>query len=112
VDWMLPAAISACVYAVPNGGKRDPRTAARLKAEGVKAGIPDVNCDVARGGWHGLRLELKRTKGGRVEPEQVERHEALRVQGYRVEVCRGGDAAWDVLCEYLGHDPATGAVDL
>lgn len=112
VDWMLPAEIADCVYAVPNGGKRDPRTAARMKAEGVKPGMPDVNCDVAASGWHGLRIELKREKGGSVSPAQRQRHGALRAQGFRVEVAEGADAAWAVLCEYLGRDVRTGAIDL
>lgn len=30
------------VFAIPNGGIRHKRTAAMLKAEGVKAGVPDL----------------------------------------------------------------------
>src|SRR5690242_7692047 len=56
----------AWVYAIPNGGKRDIATARKLRAEGVKAGYPDLGLDVARGGWHGWRCELK-VKGGRVQ---------------------------------------------
>ena len=36
------------LFAVPNGGRRDAVTGARLKAEGVKAGVPDVWLPVAR----------------------------------------------------------------
>ena len=50
----------ALLFAVPNGGYRPMTTAAQLKAEGVKAGVPDVCLPVARGRFHGLWLELKR----------------------------------------------------
>ena len=42
------------MHAIPNGGHRNKITAARLKAEGVRAGVPDICLPVARGGWHGL----------------------------------------------------------
>ena len=47
------------MYAVPNGGKRHVSVARKLKAEGVRAGRPDINLDVARCGYHGARIELK-----------------------------------------------------
>ena len=47
------------LYAVPNGGKRDKATAAKLKAEGVKAGVPDVVLPVGRIGYQGFYIELK-----------------------------------------------------
>ena len=34
--------LSALLFAVPNGGRRDPVTGARLKAEGVVAGVSDL----------------------------------------------------------------------
>ena len=50
----------------------------------------------------GLFIELKRLKGGTVSPEQKAMHQALREQGYRVEVCRGSEAAIKCISEYLG----------
>ena len=79
-------------YAVPNGGKRDPITAARLKAEGVKAGVPDVVYPVARHVWHSPYIELKAGKG-RPSDDQVEWHTLLRQQGHAVAVCWGWHAA-------------------
>lgn len=91
----------ANVFAVPNGGQRHPAVAAKLKAEGVQRGVPDVLCLVACQGYHGLALELK-TPVGTVAPEQRAWHDRLRAAGYRVEVCRGWAAAWAMLCDYLG----------
>ena len=49
----------ALLYHIPNGGKRDAKTATILKRQGVKAGVPDLHLPVARGGYHGLYIELK-----------------------------------------------------
>lgn len=42
LDWLARALPDAIVFAVPNGGRRDRVTGARLKAEGVRAGAPDM----------------------------------------------------------------------
>lgn len=89
------------LFAVPNGGARSKATAGKLKKEGVKAGVSDLFLSVARDGYHGLYVEMK-AQGGRVSPEQRAWIEAAREHGYRAEVCVGADAAWAVICEYLG----------
>ena len=91
----------ALMYHIPNGGKRSKAEAARFKAQGVKAGVPDICLPVPRGKYHGLYIELKRVKGGRVSEAQGEYIEALRKQGYRVKVCFGMEQARDVIVEYL-----------
>lgn len=92
------------LHAIPNGGHRSKRTAIDLKAEGVKAGVPDYFLPVARGGRHGLYVELKRTRGGRVSTEQSAWLAALEAQGYRVAVAKGWEAAWDEIRDYLAGD--------
>jgi hypothetical protein len=86
--------------AIPNGGKRTKVVAMKLKAEGVKKGYPDLVLDVARGGYHGWKGELK-VRGGSVKPEQAKWHDRLRRQGYRVDVRIGWEAMRDALLEYL-----------
>ena len=66
------------MYHVPNGGKRSKAEAVRFKAQGVKAGVPDICLPVPRGKYHGLYIELKRVKGGRVSAAQEEYISALR----------------------------------
>ena len=95
---------AALCYAVPNGGKRDPATAARLKAEGVKAGVPDVVYPMPRSRYAGLYMELKVDKG-RVSADQTWWHAELRECGQAVAVCWGWEAArrcfqdYDMGCE-------------
>ena len=85
----------------PNGGFRDSREGAKFKAMGTKAGYPDLILDVARNGYHGLRIELKKTKGGRVCPLQKERIAMLNEEGYLAVVCRGYEEARGVLKTYM-----------
>lgn len=90
----------ALMFAVPNGGARTARTGAMLKAEGVKAGVPDIFLPVPRDNWHGLFIELKTAKGcaSAVQREWIAR---LQEQGYRAEVCRGWNTARELIEEYL-----------
>lgn len=89
------------MHHIPNGGSRNAIEAARLKAQGVKAGIPDIFLPCARGGFHGLYIELKRQKGGRVSPEQKEILAALEQAGYKAAVCRGWEEAKNTIMEYM-----------
>ena len=98
----------ALLYAVPNGGHRHKATAARLKVEGVKRGVPDVCLPVARSGAHGLYIELK-TERGKPTPEQLGWIRALRRQGYVAEVCRGWESARSMIEHYLTAGPHRGS---
>ena len=94
------------LHHIPNGGGRNPIEAKHLKEQGVKPGIPEIFLPCARGVWHGLYIEMKRRKGGRVSVDQQRMILALRAQGYKAEVCRGWEEARDTICEYLreGND--------
>ena len=100
VDALLPENQSRLIYAVPNGGKRHPVVAAKLKAEGVRKGMPDINIDIPIGIHSGMRIEFKSSKG-RVEPHQKEIHDLLRQQFYVVEIHRDAASAFDSLMGYL-----------
>lgn len=65
------------LFAVPNGGKRDRVTAAKLKAEGVVAGVSDLILLLPRGPYHGLLIEMK-TRTGRQAESQREWQAARR----------------------------------
>lgn len=47
-------------FAVPNGGARAKVVAAKLKAEGVRAGVPDWMCPWPTDFFNGLAIEFKR----------------------------------------------------
>ena len=94
------------LFAIPNGGDRNKIVAARLKAEGVKPGVPDLMLPVARHDCHGLFLELKRPKSnsktaGIIADNQQKWSDTLRLQGYGACSCVGWEQARDVLLRYL-----------
>ena len=88
------------LYHVPNGGKRDARTAAILKRCGVKSGVPDLVLPAARCGYHGLYIELKAGKN-RTSKNQDMWLENLRKQGYFTAVAYGFEEATSLILRYL-----------
>lgn len=88
------------IFAVPNGGRRSPIEASRLKREGVLAGVPDLFIAHPTGTSHGLFIEMKKAEAGRVSEAQHSVHIALRTAGYTVLVCHGAEAAWS---EFKAH---------
>ena len=89
------------LFHVPNGGYRLKSEAARMKGYGVKAGIPDLMLPAARGKYHGLWIEMKKARGGRLTPAQREMQDGIREQGYCVVTCHGWMAAVNVIERYL-----------
>lgn len=92
------------LFAVPNGGQRNVIVASKLKAEGVKRGVPDIWLPVARVGYHGLVIELKADKG-RKTPEQEAWLTFLWLQGYLAGCVWGADAAIGIIEGYLLSQP-------
>lgn len=97
------------LFHIPNGGSRHPAEAVNLKRQGVRKGVPDIFLPVARGGYHGLFVELKRKNGGRVQAEQMNWIQELNAQGYLALVVRGGDRAIDLLTKYIKGELKTNA---
>lgn len=91
------------LFAVPNGGQRAKKTGRDLKAEGVRSGVPDLMLLTPRKEFYGLIIEMKRVKGGRLEPEQADWLQHFNAQGYMAVICKGGDAAIDTIKSYLGE---------
>jgi hypothetical protein len=97
----------ALLFAIPNGGHRNKAAAGKLKAAGVRAGVPDLCLPVSRRGMHGLWIELKRPAGGRVSGEQEAWLTRLAVAGHVVAVCYGWEEARDVILSYLNARDVT-----
>ena len=98
-----------------NGGNRDPATAGRMKAMGVRRGVPDLILPVPRGRFCGLAIELKVWKGSpdpadpsdptkyRTMPSanQLDWLSHLTTAGWSTSVQWGAPAAIEALREYL-----------
>lgn len=88
------------IFHVPNGGARSKAVAGKLKAEGVRSGVPDYLFPVRSGGYVGLAVELK-AKGGRVEPAQRDWIIHLQSQGWCALACYGAEEAWQAIQRHL-----------
>jgi len=103
------------MHAIPNGGLRDKITAGRLKAEGVKRGIPDIFLPWPVNGWHGLYIEMKRpttrTDGkarrrhGLTSEEQDTIRADLMWAGYGVATAYSYEEAKEIIVAYLTWKP-------
>jgi len=77
----------------PNGGLRNKREAAKLKAMGVKSGVPDcVILDPQ------IVIELK-IKGNKTTSEQKKWLETFKALGWKAYVCRSLDEVREILEE-------------
>jgi hypothetical protein len=117
VQWcriMAKGMVQNRFFAVPNGaflsGNASKRAylASKLKAEGMKPGIPDLI--FWKGRYVGLEsfpelpellwIELKNGKAGRLSPEQKEVHAALIGAGFTVLVIRTLEEGRNAITEF------------
>lgn len=75
------------MYHPPNGGGRSKATAGRLRAMGVRSGVPDLLCHMPSGRWKGFATEAKSTIG-RLSDDQIEWLIMFKEQGYLVGLFR------------------------
>ena len=92
------------LFAVPNGGARDPIAGALLKAEGVRRGVYDLMLAWPVGAQHGLFIEMK---VGYKQPSDEQRDfgEHLTRAGYEASVHWDAGSAIQAIQTYLGPLP-------
>ncbi len=81
------------MFAVPNGGSRNPIEASNLKRQGVKAGIPDLII-IYRSRAYGLELK---SQTGRLSDAQASMHQALNTAGMPVSIAHSYDQALEAI---------------
>ena len=96
-DWLI---------AIPNGGKRNASEAARMKKQGVKAGVSDLFLALPSKQFHGLWIEMKAPKtnaspAGKPTQVQLDWLDRMAAAGYAAQLCFGWQAAKDAITEYL-----------
>lgn len=105
-DWANVAKVAGVkigeyLFAIPNGGKRNPKEAARMKGMGVKAGVSDVFLPIPMDGYHGLWIEMKANTKCKTSDLQKQWIEKMREKGYAAEVCYGWIDAKCLITSYL-----------
>ena len=89
------------LFAIPNGGLRNKAVAAKMKAEGVQAGVSDYLLPVPSGKYHGLFIELKAPGKTYPTPGQYEFLDDMASLGYAATWCRGFQPAAEAIEAYL-----------
>ena len=84
VQWFRRTHKDVRIFAIPNGGYRTTAGAAKMKATGVSAGVPDLYVPE----WN-LWIEMKRQKGGTVSAVQKDWLAYLASIGDRCIVAKG-----------------------
>ena len=86
---------------VPNGGARNAITGAIIKKEGAVRGVADLELNIAKGGWHGLKIEMKTAKG-RHSPYQKQWQKDIEAEGYLYAIVRSVDEFIQLITWYIG----------
>jgi len=115
IRWMLGESMRAtlvgdlyeAIYHVPNGGQRNKKTAADLKAQGVKSGVSDLVIMDARGGYLGLYLEFKATPPDHAATSESQRDwlTLAESKGYLAVLARGVEEGKAVIRQYATWEP-------
>lgn len=91
------------LFAVPNGGKRDALTGAKLKAEGVVAGVADLILLKSNRFYGALLVEMK-TLTGRQSKSQKDWEQIITSEGdYKYVVCHSIDDFIREVDDYLKY---------
>lgn len=91
------------LFHAANGGKRPYGEAGKMKALGVRQGVPDLLLPMASPTkiWKGLALELK-SKTGVVSPAQFDWLYAFSIEGWLTGIVWSADDFVDYLTIFLG----------
>jgi hypothetical protein len=90
------------IFAIPNGGKRGKVEAAKLRVEGVTAGVPDLYIPAFK-----LWIEMKRVEGGTVSKEQKNWKKYLLGIGDSWMLAKGFEEAKHQLLEFKAPTRST-----
>lgn len=87
------------LFAVPNGGRRDAVTGAKLKAEGVVPGVSDLILLKSNHHYGALLIEMKTPKGRQSEHQRWWQSVICDKDEYKYVVCRSlNDFIREVRC--------------
>lgn len=89
------------VFSIPNGGKRGFKTAVKLKKEGALSGVADLQILLPNGKT--VFIEMKKEKGGKLSPQQLDFIDKSQSLGHTVIVAHGCNDASKQFIDYLNN---------
>ena len=97
--WNNYPATRRLFFHVPNGGNRDAREGAQLKASGVVAGIPDMIL-IHKGRAFGFEMK---TPTGSISPAQTTVHKSWAEDGTPVYIIRTFEQFKEIIADLIGR---------
>lgn len=91
------------LFAVPNGGRRDAVAGAKLKAEGVVAGVADLILLVTNKAFGALLIEMKKPGGIQSAAQRQWQEIVTRGGEYKYVICRSIYDFMREIREYLNN---------
>ena len=92
--------LKSLLFAVPNGGRRDELTGAKLKEEGATPGVSDLILLKSNKKYSTLCIEMK-TKVGRQSESQKKWQKEVESVGNKYVVCRSIEEFMNEVNNYL-----------
>ncbi len=93
--------IAHALFAVPNGGRRDITTGAKLKAEGALAGVSDLILLKSNDKYGALLIEMKTPKGKQSQYQKQWEKDITKHNEYKYIVCHSFEEFQKGVNEYL-----------
>lgn len=96
-------------FAIPNGAwlagnaKQRAQMVAKYKREGLKKGVPDIQCIVRKNGYSGLVIEFK-SDYNRPKSEQIEWLNRYKNEGWFVAVCWSFEDGQQAVKDYISGE--------
>lgn len=94
----------APLYHIENEGKGSAKKGHRRNQQGRKSGVPDLDLPIPRGGYVGLRIEMKQKKNSGdtdSNANQLSWLKFLAKVGHRVKICYSSNEAIETIIEYM-----------
>lgn len=88
------------LFAIPNGGRRDAATGARLKDEGVLAGVSDLILLLPNNRYHALLIEMKTEHGRQSQAQKKWEREITERDEYKYVVCHNFEEFAQAITNY------------
>ncbi len=101
VKWFRLQYPKVLMFAIPNGGDLSRYARMRASLAGEVAGVPDTMILCAKGGYHGLFVEFKNGRKGKISDRQKAVHKYCESMGYKVIIGRQTEQAIREISEYM-----------
>ena len=100
VKWFRIKYPDYILFSIPNGGSRNAIEAKRLKAEGVLAGVADLQLLFGNGSYNALFIEMKVGKN-KQSANQIAFQEYCDNNNYKYIVCYSFEEFENIVTDYL-----------